>query len=118
CAVFLVVGWTGGTYSVLALTIGGVGCVAAANGGGTRQDLKTGYLVGATPAKQQEALIIGAMASVFAIGGTLLVMNRGLTTYKPVEIAVDINPLPSGVRVETQNYTYKDRSYILINSIG
>jgi putative OPT family oligopeptide transporter len=118
CAVFLVVGWTGGTYSVLALTIGGVVCVAAANGGGTSQDLKTGYLVGATPSKQQVALIIGAMASVFAIGGTLLVMNRGLTTYKPVQIAVDINNLPSGVRVETQNYEYKDRSYILINSIG
>ena len=56
CAMFLVVGWTRGTYAVLALTIGGVVCVAAANGGGTSQDLKTGYLVGATPSKQQVAL--------------------------------------------------------------
>src|SRR5579862_7497211 len=48
CAMFLVAGWTRGNYAVLALTIGGVVCVASANGGGTSQDLKTGYLDGAT----------------------------------------------------------------------
>ena len=90
CAMFLVVGWTRGSYAVLALTIGGVVCVAAANGGGTSQDLKTGFLVGATPSKQQVALIIGAMASVFAVGGTLMLMNRGLAQYKPVQIEVDL----------------------------
>ena len=116
CAMFLVVGWTGGSYAVLALTIGGVVCVAAANGGGTSQDLKTGYLVGATPSKQQIALIIGAMASVFAIGGTLLLMNVGLSQYKPVQIALDIANLPSGAQVENQNYTYQGKSYVLVNS--
>src|SRR5579862_2824092 len=90
CAMFLVAGWTRGNYAVLALTIGGVVCVASANGGGTSQDLKTGYLVGATPAKQQVALMIGVMASVFVIGGTLWVMNRGLAEYKSVEIAVNL----------------------------
>jgi uncharacterized oligopeptide transporter (OPT) family protein len=118
CAIFLVVGWTRGSYAVLALTIGGVVCVAAANGGGTSQDLKTGYLVGATPSKQQVALIIGAMASVFAVGGTLLLMNRGLAQYKPVQIELDLAQLPTGVQVETQNYSYEGKSYTLVNAIG
>jgi uncharacterized oligopeptide transporter (OPT) family protein len=115
---FLVVGWTRGSYAVLALTIGGVVCVAAANGGGTSQDLKTGFLVGATPSKQQIALIIGAMASVFAVGGTLKLMNVGLAEYKPVQIAIDPANLPPGAQVETQNYAYQGKSYVLINAIG
>jgi len=118
CAMFLVAGWTGGTYSVLALTIGGVVCIAAANGGGTSQDLKTGYLVGATPSKQQIALIIGAMASVFVIGGTLKLMNVGLAEYRPMQIAVDFGRLPSGVQVEDQNYVHQGKSYVLLNAIG
>ncbi len=118
CAMFLVVGWTRGSYAVLALTIGGVVCIAAANGGGTSQDLKTGYLVGATPSKQQIALIIGAMASVFAVGGTLKLMNVGLAEYKPVQIAVDVAHLPDGTQVEQQNYAYQGKSYVLINALG
>src|ERR1700730_16161262 len=118
CAMFLVIGWTRGSYAVLALTIGGVVCVAAANGGGTSQDLKTGFLVGATPSKQQIALIIGAMASVFAVGGTLKLMNVGLAEYKPVQIAIDPANLPPGAQVETQNYAYQGKSYVLINAIG
>jgi putative OPT family oligopeptide transporter len=118
CAMFLVVGWTGGSYAVLALTIGGVVCVAAANGGGTSQDLKTGFLVGATPSKQQIALMIGAMASVFAIGGTLKLMNVGLSEYKPVPIAVDLANLPPGAQIETQNYAYQGKTYVLVNAIG
>jgi putative OPT family oligopeptide transporter len=118
CAVFLVVGWTGGSYSVLALTIGGVVCIAAANAGGTSQDLKTGYLVGATPAKQQLALMIGAMASVFVIGGTLLLMNAGLQEFRPVQLPLDIANLPSGVRVERADYVHNGKSYALINALG
>ncbi len=118
CAMFLVAGWTRGNYAVLALTIGGVVCIAAANAGGTSQDLKTGYLVGATPSKQQIALIIGAMASVFAVGLTLKLMNAGLAEYHPVQIAVDIANLPSGAQVETQNYQYHNKSYVLINALG
>jgi putative OPT family oligopeptide transporter len=118
CAMFLVAGWTRGNYAVLALTIGGVVCIAAANAGGTSQDLKTGYLVGATPSKQQIALIIGAMASVFAVGLTLKLMNAGLAEYRPVQIAVDVAHLPDGVQVETQGYPYRGKSYVLINALG
>src|SRR5271155_5559170 len=93
CAVFLVVHWTATSYQVLALTIGGVVCIASAIAGATSQDLKTGYLVGATPYWQQVALVIGVMVSSFAIGGTLILMNIGLAQYKPVQIALDIDHL-------------------------
>jgi len=46
CLIFLIVGWTGGTYYVTALSVGAVVCIAASNGGTTSQDLKTGFLVG------------------------------------------------------------------------
>ena len=118
CAMFLVAGWTGGTYAVLALTIGGVVCIASANAGGTSQDLKTGFLVGATPARQQVALMVGVMVSVIAVGGTLLLMNVGLTQYKPVQIAVDLANLPAGVKIENQAFAYKGKSYVLLNALG
>jgi putative OPT family oligopeptide transporter len=117
-AVFLLAGWTGGRFAVLALTIGGVVCIAAANGGATSQDLKTGYLVGATPAKQQIAMMIGATASVFVIGGTLLLMNAGLAEYRPAQIPLNIASLPDGVQIENQNYSYQGKSYVLVNALG
>ncbi|MGA8011473.1 MAG: oligopeptide transporter, OPT family [Candidatus Acidiferrales bacterium] len=118
CAVFLVVHWTANSYAVLALTIGGVVCIAAAIAGATSQDLKTGYLVGATPAKQQIGLIIGVLVSSFAIGGTLILMNVGLAQYKPIQIALDINQLPTGVEKQQDNYTHEGKTYVLVNSIG
>jgi len=118
CAMFLVAGWTGSAFSVLALMIGGVVCVASANAGGTSQDLKTGYLVGATPSKQQLALMVGAMVSVFAIGGTLTLMNVGLEEFKTAQIAVNIAQLPEGVTVQSQNYMHERKSYVLLNAIG
>ncbi|HEV2289689.1 MAG TPA: oligopeptide transporter, OPT family [Candidatus Acidoferrales bacterium] len=118
CAMFLVAGWTGGAFSALAITIGGVVCVASSNAGGTSQDLKTGYLVGATPSRQQLALMIGVMTSVFAVGGTLNLMNVGLEEYKPVQIAVNVNQLPSGVSIENQSFTHAGKAYVLLNAIG
>ena len=118
CAVFLVVHWTANSYAVLALTIGGVVCIAAAIAGATSQDLKTGYLVGATPAKQQIGLVIGVLVSSFAIGGTLILMNVGLAQYKPIQIALDINQLPTGVEKQQDNYTHEGKTYVLVNAIG
>ncbi|HVG92532.1 MAG TPA: oligopeptide transporter, OPT family, partial [Alphaproteobacteria bacterium] len=97
CAMFLVMGWTGTAFSALAITIGGVVCIASANAGNTSQDLKTGFLVGATPARQQMALMVGVTVSVFAIGMTLGLMNTGLEEFRPASIAVDVNNLPTGV---------------------
>ena len=97
CAMFLVMGWTAVAYSALAITIGGVVCIASANAGNTSQDLKTGFLVGATPAKQQLGLMVGATVSVFAIGLTLGLMNTALEEFRPANIAIDVNHLPTGV---------------------
>ena len=83
CAMFLVAGWTGGAYAALAITIGGVVAIAAANAGATSQDLKTGYLVGATPVRQQIGLIVGVLVASFVIGLTLIGMNKGLEKYTP-----------------------------------
>ncbi len=69
--VFIAVGWTGHFYEPLALVVGGMICIAAANAGATSQDLKTGYIVGATPRYQQIALFIGAIVSSLVIGFTV-----------------------------------------------
>jgi len=118
CAVFLVIRWQASPYQVLALTIGGVVCIAAAIAGATSQDLKTGFLVGATPAKQQIALVIGVLVSSLAIGGTLILMNVGLAQYKPIQIPLDVNNLPTGVERQDSNYLHEGKSYVLVNAIG
>jgi putative OPT family oligopeptide transporter len=118
CAVFLVVHWTANSYAVLALTIGGVVCIAAAIAGATSQDLKTGYLVGATPAKQQIGLVIGVLVSSFAIGGTLILMNVGLAQYKPIQIPLNISQMPTGVEKQQDNYVHEGKTYVLVNAIG
>ena len=83
CLAFLVVGWTGGPFYVTALSVGGIVCVAASNGGSTSQDLKTGFLVGATPKYQQIAILIGAAASALLLGPILLGLNNTATVYVP-----------------------------------
>ncbi len=118
CAVFLVVGWTAGPYTVLALTIGGVVCIASAIAGATSQDLKTGYLVGATPVAQQIGLVIGVMVSAFAIGGTLILMNLGLAQYKPMQLAINMQQLPVGVHIESEHHDYHGKDYVLLNALG
>jgi len=97
CAMFLVMGWTAVAFSALAITIGGVVCIASANAGNTSQDLKTGFLVGATPAKQQMALMVGVTVSVVAIGMTLGLMNAGLESFRTTNIGIDIHNPPVGV---------------------
>jgi len=83
CLIFLLVGWVGSTFYVTALSIGGIVCIASSNGGTTSQDLKTGFLVGATPSSQQIAILIGAFASALILGPILLVLNDAGTIYMP-----------------------------------
>ncbi|HXN25271.1 MAG TPA: oligopeptide transporter, OPT family [Candidatus Dormibacteraeota bacterium] len=118
CAIFFLAGWTAPNYAVLALTIGGVVCIAAAIAGATSQDLKTGYLVGATPFYQQLGLLVGVTVSTAAIGGTLYVMNRGLEKYVPAQIPLNIAALPTGVKIERALFEYQGKSYQLINVLG
>jgi putative OPT family oligopeptide transporter len=118
CAMFLVAGWTGGAFAALAITIGGVVAIAAANAGATSQDLKTGYLVGATPVRQQIGLIVGVLVASFFIGLTLIGMNKGLEKYVPNPISINLAQLPDGVQVESQNYEHAGKTYILVNALG
>jgi putative OPT family oligopeptide transporter len=107
CAMFLLMGWTAPAFFALAISIGGVVCIASANAGNTSQDLKTGFLVGATPSRQQLALVVGVIVSVFAIGGTLIAMDKGLAQFRAVNIPVDLNNLPSGVSIDTKKFDQK-----------
>lgn len=75
CLIFTAVGWSGKLYEPLALVVGGMICIAAANAGATSQDLKTGYIVGATPRYQQIALFLGAIVSSIAIGLVVKVLD-------------------------------------------
>jgi putative OPT family oligopeptide transporter len=76
CTIFVALGWTGDFYAPVALCVGAVVCIAAANAGATSQDLKTGYIVGATPLYQQIGLVIGVLASVLVIGYTTLYLHQ------------------------------------------
>jgi putative OPT family oligopeptide transporter len=124
CGLFLVAGWTAPAYAVLALSVGGVVCIAAANAGATSQDLKTGFLVGATPKAQQIGLFLGVTASAIVIGATLIGMNKGLAEYRPTPIPIDASNLPEGVKVEDQSFVHRDRqtqqekTYVLLNALG
>ena len=132
-AIFLVKGWTAPAFGALAITIGGVVCVAASNAGDTSQDLKTGFLIGATPWKQQLALMIGVIVSTFVIGATLNVMNKGLEEFRDTSRAWDISVPHDGVQVQQQHFEHSrihvihaDKTtdereagqYTLLNSLG
>jgi putative OPT family oligopeptide transporter len=88
CLIFVTLGWTGHGYTAVALAVGGVVCIAASNAGTTSQDLKTGFLVGATPWKQQVALIVGVLACVFVVGRTVIFINESFSTVRPAHFEV------------------------------
>ncbi len=91
--IFVGIGWTGDHYQPIALVVGSIVCIASANAGATSQDLKTGYILGATPVKQQIGLIIGVLVSTIAIGFTLTLLNDkiGIGTVT----ALHKHPLPA-----------------------
>lgn len=84
CALFLLMGWTGNHYYVTALSVGAIVAIASSNAGATSQDLKTGFLIGATPRLQQYAILIGAFGTALALGPILLKLNDVGTVYVPV----------------------------------
>jgi uncharacterized oligopeptide transporter (OPT) family protein len=92
CLVFLMLGWKGGFAYITALSVGGIVCIASANGGTTSQDLKTGFLVGATPRSQQIAILIGALASALVLGPILLRLNEAATVFVPVTTELRTDP--------------------------
>ena len=72
-------GLTGAAGMTAAISIGSIICIVSAIAGDTSQDLKTGYILGSTPKKQQIGEIIGVVAAALAIGGTLMLLNKAYT---------------------------------------
>jgi len=103
CLVFLIISWTAPPYFVTALSIGGIVCIAASNGGTTSQDLKTGFLVGSTPKYQQIAILVGALVSALALGPILLAMNQSGSVYVPVAQNKDFS-FPAGFKFTPDQY--------------
>jgi putative OPT family oligopeptide transporter len=95
CTIFVALGWTGDFYAPIAISVGAIVCIAAANAGATSQDLKTGYLVGATPIYQQIGLVIGVLVSAFIIGFTTLYLHSVMT------IGSDALPAPQATLMST-----------------
>jgi putative OPT family oligopeptide transporter len=77
--VFALFGWTDPSARAAILTVGTVVCIAASKAGDISQDLKTGYLVGATPARQQASQFLGAAFACWAIAGTVLLLGKAFT---------------------------------------
>ena len=103
CLIFLLAGWTGGTHYVTALSVGAIVCIAASNGGSTSQDLKTGFLLGATPRAQQIAILLGSFASAVALGPVLLKLNEAATVYVPAAQVA-----PAGLRADVSRLAVRE----------
>jgi putative OPT family oligopeptide transporter len=92
CLIFLTLGWTDTPHRLVAISVAAVVCVAASNAGSTSQDLKTGFLIGATPRYQQIAILIGSTTSALFVGVILVVLNQGSTVYSTRDLPHDLNP--------------------------
>ena len=105
CLIFIAVNWTGHFYEPMALVVGGMICIGAANAGATSQDLKTGYIVGATPKYQQLALFVGAIVSSIAIGATIKILDQPTAEMAAQgiqhAIGTDKYPAPQGTLMAT-----------------
>lgn len=133
-AIFLVSGWTAPAFGALAITIGGVVCIASAEAGDTSQDLKTGFLVGASPIKQRFAFLIGITVSTIAIGVTLNLMNTGMQEFRAAPRAWSLTAPHEGVAVQQNPHGLIDQfqvkgtngvstlhhknEYIVLNALG
>ncbi len=111
CLIFYTLGQTAKEDRLAALSVAAIVCIAASNGGTTSQDLKTGYLVGATPVWQQWAILIGAITSSLVIGGILIVLNQSNTYYSQRDLPTLKVPIPKSELVardrgpdDTQDY--------------
>src|SRR4051794_38129330 len=104
CLLFVAMGWTDNIYQPMALCVGGMVAIAAANAGATSQDLKTGFLVGATPRLQQIGLMIGAVAAALVIGFTMYALDKPSVDAAGVvvhQIGSEAFPAPQGTLMAT-----------------
>lgn len=118
CLIFLALGWTGVSYRVTALSIAAVVCIAASNGGTTSQDLKTGFLVGATPKWQQIGILVGAMTSSIVIGFILMQLNANATVFAkppvPYTYKADVSTLKVKEKLFGPEAKLDDKEYFVL----
>lgn len=106
------------SIKLTALMIAGVVCIASSNGGSTAQALKTGHLLGATPKKQQYAILIGSLASTAVIGIVLLKLNDSGTTFTKKNlpnVTIDASNLEVTDRVSRGPYKADQTDYKVLN---
>ncbi|RKH62276.1 OPT family oligopeptide transporter [Corallococcus aberystwythensis] len=105
CLVYLLFGWTSSPDRFMALTTAAIVGIAASNGGTTAQDLKTAFLVGGTPKKQQIALFVGVLTSAMFIGLVLVLLNQGATAVIPeTHPGVQVTEMSTDTRTQ---HTYR-----------
>ncbi len=108
-SVFLLLGWTDDAGKMAALTVGTVVAIAASIAGDTSQDLKTGFLLGATPRKQQTGELVGVLTSAFFVVLTVVVLARGYgfgTTELPAPQATLMKLVIDGVLQQALPWTF------------
>jgi len=108
CLIFVVLGRSGPAAMLSALTIAAVVCIASSNGGTTSQDLKTGFLVGATPYKQQWGILLGAISSALVIGFTMLLLNTAGTHYSKQNLPERRLAIPADAPRQRPGKPYQD----------
>ncbi len=108
CLIFFALARTGPSAMLTALSVAAVVCIASSNGGTTSQDLKTGYLVGATPSKQQLSILVGALTSALVIGATLLKLNEAGTHYTNKDLPQGKLVVPSDAPRERAGKPHED----------
>lgn len=121
CLIFLTIGWTGESHRLTALSIAGIVCIAASNGGTTSQDLKTGYLVGGTPRHQQIGILAGALTSSLVIGWLLLWFNDNVTIYSKKDLPtaiVDVSTLHTKQRPRGEAAADEKEYFVLHATLG
>jgi len=107
CLIFVLVGQRDVGAMLTALSVAGVVCIASSNGGTTSQDLKTGFLVGATPKYQQYGILLGTLTSAVVIGGTMLALNAGGKHYTKKGFPDAVVAVPADAPVEQVGQPYE-----------
>lgn len=111
CLIFWVLGRTGSLAMLTALTVAAVVCIASSNGGTTSQDLKTGFLVGATPRAQQIAILVGAVTSAIVIGVTMLALNSAGVHYTTKNMPTGVLKVPADATTQHVGRPYADKDH-------
>jgi uncharacterized oligopeptide transporter (OPT) family protein len=111
CLIFLALGRTGAAAMLTALMVAAVVCIASSNGGTTSQDLKTGFLVGATPRSQQVSILVGAVTSALVIGLTMLALNAAGTVYTRQNLPAQPLVVPPNAPTDTVGRPYENEDH-------